>query len=133
MRTTDRKSLLAFHRIEDRLARVFLRPHPRQTTRPYQARIQSGEQATGHAPLDSSVKSSMTPEEIILTIRHAGIVRIGGGAETKLVRIETLGVLQRQTILQALPCIAADHMRDAAFWIAEEIRQDFEAREFVVG
>ena len=77
--------------------------------------------------------SAVRAEEVVLAIRHAGVVRVGRGAETELVWVEALGVLECEAVLQGLAGIAADDMGDAAFRIAEQVREDLEVGELVIG
>ncbi len=75
----------------------------------------------------------MAAEEIVLPVGDGGVVRVGGGSETELVRVEALGALHREPVLERLPGVAADDVRDAPRRIAQEHRHDLEAGELVVG
>jgi hypothetical protein len=62
----------------------------------------------------------MRTKEIVLSIRDAGCVRVGRRSEAKFVRVETLGVLECEAVLERLAGIAADDMRNTAGRIAQE-------------
>ena len=62
----------------------------------------------------------MRAEEVVLPVGNDGVVRIRRGTETELVRVEALGVLQRESILQRLTREAADDVRNAARRIAQQ-------------
>ena len=72
------------------------------------------DQRAGHARLDRAVSERMAAEEVVLAIGDGGVVRVRRGAEAELVRIEALGVLHREAVLQRLPGVAADDVRNAA-------------------
>ena len=115
-------------------ARVFSSAHtPVRPAVPNAAWVHAGVDRAGHAQLDRPVGRAMRAEEVVLTVGNDGVVRVRRGTEAELVRIEALGVLQREAILQRLPGVAADDVRNAARRIAQQERHDLEARELVVG
>ena len=75
----------------------------------------------------------MAAEEVVLTIRNGRVMRVRRGAETELVGIESLGVLQSEAILQSLPRVAAHNMRNAPGRGAQQHRHELEAGEFIAG
>src|SRR5262245_10173343 len=88
VRSADREGLLALHRVEDRLARVLLRPHAGQAGGSLEPWVGTGEQLARHALFYGAVECGVASEEVVLAIRHAGVVRVGGCPEAELVRVE---------------------------------------------
>src|SRR5438132_215879 len=133
MRPADAEGLLALQGIEDRRARVLLGPHTGEAARAFGARVEeAADEVATHARLDGAVGERMTPEEVVLAVRHRGVVRIGCGPEAELVGIEALAILHREAVLERLPRIASHDVRDAPGRIAEQDRHDLEVRELVV-
>src|SRR6266436_1342641 len=98
-----------------------------------EARVHASVQPAGHAQLDRSVGRAMRAEEVVLAVGNGGVVRVRRRPEPELVRVETLAVLHGETVLQGLPGVAADDVRNAARRIAQQDRHDLEARELIVG
>ena len=118
-----REGLLALHRLEDRGARVLLGPHAGQPGRAYRcARSMPAMSFPDMRDLERPVGQAMAAEEVVLAVGNAGVVRVGRGAEAELVRVEALGVLHREAVLQRLAGVAADDVRNAARRVAQQHR-----------
>ena len=70
-------------------------------------------------------------EEVVLTVRNTGVVRVGSADHAELVRIKSLDVLHGDAIFQRLPRVTSHDVIKAAIGIAEEVRQHFVVRKFV--
>ena len=126
------KGLFARHGVENGSPRIFLGPNAGQSGGAFGARVKkSTDQIAGHARLDCSIRKRMAAEEVVLTIRNGRVMRVRRGAETELVGIEALGVLQGEAILQSLPGVAANDMRNTSGRGPQQHGHEFEAGEFI--
>src|SRR5262245_14831469 len=75
----------------------------------------------------------MPAKKVFGAVRNPRVVRVGGGTKPELVRVVALRVLHRDSVLERLPRVAADDVRNAAIRVAEQERPDLVASELVVG
>src|SRR5208283_1442007 len=122
MRSADAERFLAIHCVPDGSACIFLGPHSGQSSRILQAHINGVSQHDpSQAPLNGSVRLSVSTIEIILAVRAAGVVRVGATRHAELVRVVAARVLHCDAIFQGLPGEAAVNVVNAAniWWKTE--------------
>ena len=93
--------------------------------------LKASGQVARHARLNLSVRNAVATKEIILAIRRGTVVRIRGTLKPEFVGIEAQRVLHTDAVLQRLSGITSHHVGNSARGVAQEIRPELEAREFI--
>ena len=103
VRAANTEGFLAIHCVPDGFAGVLLGPHAGQSGRVLQTHVhRATRQDPGKAVFDGSVDLAVTTIEVVVTVRTAGVVRVGGGPNTELVWVVAPDILHSDAVFQRL-------------------------------
>ena len=86
-----------------------------------------------HAFLDVAIVKPVRAKEIGLSIRHAGVMRVGAGDDSHLIGIVAARLLHRDTVLVGLAHETAGDRGNLSLRIAKQIVEQLVIRELVIG